>query len=229
MTEGRTGSNAAGTEHLTPRWLRRSSAWAWQLGLLLLLLIATYWMVTHFLVVTLPLMIVAVLSTLTMPPRDALVRRHEAQPGRHHRRARFDHPPGARSRGSGAELRQPARGPGPEDGGRLRVGARLGRGGADRLRPCRADGLWQEPGRLAELGQHRRGQWRGQGRLDRLRVPRRFGVAGRGLVLRHQRRRRPHELGRGATPGELPADGRSAGGAPGPRCRATCGAPPPSR
>lgn len=75
MTEGRTGSNAAGTEHLTPRWLRRSSAWAWQLGLLLLLLIATYWMVTHFLVVTLPLMIVAVLSTLTMPPRDALVRR----------------------------------------------------------------------------------------------------------------------------------------------------------
>ncbi|MCB1029597.1 MAG: AI-2E family transporter, partial [Microthrixaceae bacterium] len=62
-------------EQLTPRWLRRSSAWAWQLGLLLLLLMAVYWLVTHFLVVTLPLMTVAVLATLTMPPRDFLVRK----------------------------------------------------------------------------------------------------------------------------------------------------------
>ena len=75
MNEASTGSGGAGPEPLTPRWLRRSSAWAWQLGLLLLFLVATYWIVTHFLVVTLPLMIVAVLSTLTMPPRDALERR----------------------------------------------------------------------------------------------------------------------------------------------------------
>ncbi len=75
MAETTSGASAAGPEPLTPRWLRRSSAWAWQLGLLLLFLVATYWIVTHFLVVTLPLMIVAVLSTLTMPPRDALVRR----------------------------------------------------------------------------------------------------------------------------------------------------------
>ena len=75
MAESPAESGPAGQEPLTPRWLRRSSAWAWQLGLLLLFLVATYWLVTHFLVVTLPLMIVAVLSTLTMPPRDALVRR----------------------------------------------------------------------------------------------------------------------------------------------------------
>lgn len=62
-------------EHLTPRWLRRSSAWAWQLTLLALVAAAAYWFVTHLLVVTLPLMIVAVLATLTIPPRDWLVRR----------------------------------------------------------------------------------------------------------------------------------------------------------
>ncbi|MFZ1543151.1 MAG: AI-2E family transporter [Candidatus Microthrix parvicella] len=75
MDKGTTQPIESEDERLTPRWLRRSSAWAWQLGLLLLGMIAVYWLVTHFLVVTLPLMTVAVLSTLTIPPRDALVRR----------------------------------------------------------------------------------------------------------------------------------------------------------
>ena len=65
MDKGTTQPIESEDERLTPRWLRRSSAWAWQLGLLLLGMIAVYWLVTHFLVVTLPLMTVAVLSTLT--------------------------------------------------------------------------------------------------------------------------------------------------------------------
>lgn len=75
MPENEKSSVKIEHEWLTPRWLRRSSAWAWQLGLLLLLLMGLYWLVTHFLVVTLPLMTVAVLATLTMPPRDFLVRK----------------------------------------------------------------------------------------------------------------------------------------------------------
>lgn len=63
-----------------PRWLDVSAAWAWRMLLLLIAGLAVLWLVTRLVVVTLPLMVALILSTLAVPPADWL-RRRGLRPG----------------------------------------------------------------------------------------------------------------------------------------------------
>lgn len=55
-----------------PRWLDTSAAWSWRLLLLLVAGLAVLWLMTQILVVTLPLTVALILSTLCVPPANWL-------------------------------------------------------------------------------------------------------------------------------------------------------------
>ena len=71
---GDTQANRAGRVTV-PRWLDLSAAWAWRLLLLLIAGLAVLWLATRLVVVTLPLAVALILSTLAVPPADWLQRR----------------------------------------------------------------------------------------------------------------------------------------------------------
>ena len=50
-----------------PRWLDRSAAWTWRLLILLVALLAVLWLLSRLLVVSLPLIVAIILSTLCAP------------------------------------------------------------------------------------------------------------------------------------------------------------------
>lgn len=58
-----------------PAWLQTSAAWTWRLLLLLVAALAVLWLLARLLVVSLPIVVALIVSTLAVPPADALRRR----------------------------------------------------------------------------------------------------------------------------------------------------------